>query len=430
MASLNYLSTPVNPQDRALQEAIQSGNAVGRLVNPKAFSAAPADATPTLSKTFKPNRSTKSKAAGPLSKEKTDDQKAQDVSNEVFKELTPKSEFEELLEEVRGNKVKGEQGKVQQNVYGTSLPNSKNFNAASAQAVVLNERALGGEEKIAEAEQFNNQIKLLAMQDYLKKASNPFRGVDLESMDRTMASTFGGRVQGLKNVTEPTNEFNQLVGAGHYIQKMDGERAKNIQDYAEKMLAPKLLGTVGLQDQQIRTGGGRTSAQEQSSQKYVADKWLKLSAEHAKKDQILGQIKGNLKNGGVTDLNATAVLLAKGVGTDVGNTAVKESSAYVPSTFGGDIRKMFAYLADNPTAQASPDIVNAINQYVAVYEREWSKRKELEKGNLNKTLNNLPAFSGANSKVKDIYTTPAAPAQAPAGGKKVMSPSEWLKAKG
>lgn len=391
---------------------------IAKLVNPQFNQAPPVDKTPALTKTFKPNRSTKSKAAGPLSKKeekKTDEQIGAEAGAEGVDSVqalqnknSVETRFKDLLDKAK-MLPQGSYGSGKVNLLGSAAPSPEDMVASLAQGEFARQESLGGAESVAEDKAMNSEILKAAMQDYLKKASNPYRGVDLENIDRMTASTFGGRLQGMKNVAEPTNEFNQVVGAKNAIQALKQGNAKEVMDYMQTILKPQNLGAFDFSNKPLpKPAGGRTAAQAQSADKYVIDTYAKINKESAPVLQKFQQLNGNLKAGTLSSVKSSLPILAKTVGSDVGNIALAEADRYMPSTLGMSFTALLSYLESDPNAKVPPETVDAIRTYVNVAEREFKKRVNETYRLTNESFKNSPYYAEPNSRIGTAHQQKAA----------------------
>ena len=385
---------------------------IAKLVNPQ-FNQAPAvDKTPALTKTFKPNRSTKSKVSGPLAKKeetKTDAQigaeagaEGVDAVQALQNKNSVETRFKDLLDKAK-MLPQGSYGSGKVNLLGSAAPSPEDMVASLAQGEFARQESLGGADSVAEDKAMNSEILKSAMQDYLKKASNPYRGVDLENIDRMTASTFGGRLQGMKNVPEPTNEFNQVVGAKNAIQALKQGNAKEVMDYMQTILKPQNLGAFDFSNKPLPKPGGRTAAQAQNADKYVLDTYRKIEDKNAPVLQKFGQLRENLKLGTMSAVKSSLPILAKTVGSDVGNIALAEAERYMPSTLGMTFSNLLSYLESRPDYQVPKDTVAAIQAYVNVAEKEFKKRVKEQYRMTNDTLSKSPYYSEPNSRISGTY---------------------------
>lgn len=386
---------------------------IAKLVNPQ-FNQAPAvDKTPALTKTFKPNRSTKSKVSGPLAKKeetKTDAQigaeagaEGVDAVQALQNKNSVETRFKDLLDKAK-MLPQGSYGSGKVNLLGSAAPSPEDMVASLAQGEFARQESLGGADSVAEDKAMNSEILKSAMQDYLKKASNPYRGVDLENIDRMTASTFGGKLQGMKNVPEPTNEFNQVVGAKNAIQALKQGNAKEVMDYMQTILKPQNLGAFDFSNKPLpKPAGGRTAAQAQNADKYVLDTYRKIEEKNAPVLQKFEQLKGNLKLGTMSAVKSSLPILAKTVGSDVGNIALQEAERYMPSTLGMSFSNLLSYMESDPNYQVPKDTVKAIQAYVDVAEKEFKKRVSDQYRMTNETLSKSPFYADPNSRFSKTY---------------------------
>jgi hypothetical protein len=402
---------------------------IAKLVNPQFNQAPPVDKTPALTKTFKPNRSTKSKVAGPLSKkeEKTDAQIGAEAGAEGIDSVqalqnknSVETRFKDLLDKAK-MLPQGSYGSGKVNLLGSAAPSPEDMVASLAQGEFARQESLGGAESVAEDKAMNSEILKSAMQDYLKKASNPYRGVDLENIDRMTASTFGGRLQGMKNVAEPTNEFNQVVGAKNAIQALKQGNAKEVMDYMQTILKPQNLGAFDFSNKPLpKPAGGRTAAQAQNADKYVLDTYRKVEEKNAPILQKFEQLKGNLKLGTMSAVKSSLPILAKTVGSDVGNIALQEAERYMPSTLGMSFSNLLSYMESDPNYQVPKDTVKAIQAYVTVAEKEFKKRVSDQYRMTNETLSKSPFYADPNSRFSKTYLDKAATSYGSGGSSRLQ----------
>ena len=427
------------PSQNPPQESLTS--ALGKIVNPQAFTSAEApNPTPAVrAATFKPKVSTKAATKPPLSKDKgkTLEEQGQAVGEEVDKDLKKQSAFDSAVQAAKDSLTTnpGDLLKQNINVYGANVPKPEDVIAAAAQGSSIADFGSGDRDIKKQGADFNQMVLKKAMGDYLKKKENPYLGVDLENIDRMTASTFGGKLQGMKNVTEPTNEFNQMVGAGHYIQAQDALKAKETMDYAKAMLSPKLQYTYGAQTPPpIKPNAGSGIARERLNatlEDKMRNETAKITSSYNNEKSMLTKMKQGFA---ANDLQTTGILMSqfartvgaeKGVLTDKDITRIEPSSVF--KTFG----QLEAYFSKTPTAQLDPKYVSMLNKMIDLSKERLDAKTKDELALRKKSwtapgsaYKNQFAPGGAGEAIFNEFD------QQNTATKKILSPSEWLKTQG
>ena len=417
------------------QNPEQTMLSLANILRPPPAQAAPVTATPAITEAVKPKRKStvvatkggpldanaKKVAAKPTLDQEVD--KAIDAQNPI--ELTQQESMQKFLTDSAA-KLKGLPGDntATQKYFQNLVPGPDDFVKALTQGDIGATVASGGPDSVKEDQVMNNAMMKEAMQSYLSKASNPYRGVDLENIDKLAASAFGSRIRGMKNVAEPVNEFNVLAGAVNNIQKDKQIRAKEVMDYTTSMLKPQLTGQVTAATQKPVSLGSIGAGQraEASKERYVANKYLEVGNKNSETLRLMDQLDNNLASGDLTSLNSSMSVLAKTISKEVGNLAVKEAERFIPGGLDLTVSKIISYVKSDPQYKVPPDTLKAIKNYVGVARRELSKKAITDVESLYNTLDSTNEHRDINRQVgtrfvADFKARHAVPVEAPKGGR-------------
>lgn len=308
--------------------------------------------------------------------------------------------------------VKNNKGaSVQGTEYSNQIPSDLESVAASTAGLRM-QKDVEGNEVAAQTNNLNNLLLQKTMQEYLNKQANPYRGVDFESLDRYGQAMFGAEKTGIKNITEPTLEFNNVVGAANRIQDTEQGRQKAALDLMKSFLTPKQTGQYKIENPIIRAGaaGGQTARGLAADEKYVTSAYDKIDAEFQTKDAAVRNVENMLSSGTIYGTDAVLTQMARLAG-EVGNIAVQEAGRFKFPTFDGTLNSFIGYLTSNPNLKATPEVVEAMKQFTSVAKSSIQNKKQERYKTLNRNFGETISFRDISQKIYDqnaAYTSPAA----------------------
>lgn len=350
----------------------------------------------------------KNKTKSEEAQKKTNEQVAQEVVDEIPVDSRELSYADKRLQQFRKlNEIMSSMAagsKLSSRTYQNLLPSVDDFTGALLQGNVAVDDALGGADAVKQSADMTNALKKEALANYLKKADNPYRGVDVEGTLSTITNKFGMKPSGLRNAPDAISEFNVLKGtAGDDIEQQQ-LRAKNIMSYMNSVLRPQLMGEDVIQREEKKLGGGGAGGVKPTDEWKVTEAYRKPYSKLLEADQIYGTIKQNISSGDLLSLQASLSLLAKGVGKEVGNLAVKEADRFVPASLNMSMAKFIAYIASNPQYKVPKESLQGIKMYVDASEKEVKKKFSKELTTIRETLRNSPNYATTSERLwNDVY---------------------------
>lgn len=326
-------------------------------------------------------------------------------------------------EAAKGMKVANVPLSKRQTLYPNFIPTPEEVGLLAGQAEVIRKATApySEESQASNKELFDTARMLLS-----EKMGKQYRNVDFAGLDKLLAGLGGWKPWGLEN--EPGPEKNLMLASqlAEAKQKFESFQQKQAQDYIEGI--QKTLAAGMLQATKPVTQKGGVKLPSETELRVRADKVMgaadKITKEFEPKIAAFETILGNLASKDLRSIKASMALLARTVGSDVGNIAVQEAGRYLPPSAGKTFAEVFAYFNDGE-GTLSDRYIKGIELYVNRAYEQLKKRKQRALADKANQFKNSPQYKDIyESFGKDFFEPEATAVETPQGNDRL---SELLK---
>lgn len=131
---------------------------------------------------------------------------------------------------------------VSEKLFANLVPKKTDFDKALSQALDMEAAAIPEYQQSMEDNKYTQGIAKTLLQE---KMANPYRGVNLERMDKLSAALMGAKPLGMQNEPSPQEELTSLAAMNKLKQAYEQFKAKEVGDYATRILTPYNVGGAG-----------------------------------------------------------------------------------------------------------------------------------------------------------------------------------------
>jgi hypothetical protein len=163
----------------------------------------------------------------------------------------------------------------------------------------------------------NRMVNMLtqqeALKNYLAKANDPYRGINLEETAKLGAALFGGEVAPLQNRPDGMDEFKVFAAAAGNKQAYEKDQSKEAADLLGAMLRPVVTGETSKENRQFNPNVNRGPAAKEvrgtEMQKYLQSS--SKAQEVAEKAEELDKIMDEYKRTPITNIRKMAEIRSR-----------------------------------------------------------------------------------------------------------------------